>query len=68
MTTSSNTVTAATTANTVEQSCPIRSAGCGEIEDFVMMSLFCFWLDENYAVPLELESTYEETCYILRIP
>ena len=33
-----------------------------------MMSLFCFWLDDNYAVPLELESTYEETCHILRIP
>ncbi|HEU5117958.1 MAG TPA: DUF4058 family protein [Isosphaeraceae bacterium] len=25
------------------------------------------WLAENFAVPLELESTYEETCRILRI-
>jgi hypothetical protein len=26
------------------------------------------WLADNLAVPLELESTYEETCRILRIP
>jgi hypothetical protein len=26
------------------------------------------WLAENYAVPLELEPSYEETCRILRIP
>src|SRR5262249_34271143 len=26
------------------------------------------WLAENFAVPLELEPTYEETCRILRIP
>ena len=26
------------------------------------------WLAENFAVPLELEPSYEETCRILRIP
>lgn len=26
------------------------------------------WLADNFAVPLELEATYEETCRILRIP
>lgn len=26
------------------------------------------WLAENFAVPLELEQSYEETCRILRIP
>ena len=26
------------------------------------------WLADNFAVPLELEASYEETCRILRIP
>ena len=26
------------------------------------------WLTEDFAVPLELEPSYEETCRILRIP
>jgi hypothetical protein len=26
------------------------------------------WLAENFAVPLELEESYEETCRVLRIP
>jgi hypothetical protein len=26
------------------------------------------WLADNFAVPLELEATYEETCRILRVP
>jgi len=26
------------------------------------------WLAEGLAIPLELESTYEETCRVLRIP
>jgi hypothetical protein len=26
------------------------------------------WLAENFAVPLELELSYEETCRVLRIP
>jgi hypothetical protein len=26
------------------------------------------WLAENFAVPLELEPSYEETCRVLRIP
>jgi hypothetical protein len=26
------------------------------------------WLAESFAVPLELEASYEETCRILRIP
>jgi hypothetical protein len=26
------------------------------------------WLTESFAVPLELEASYEETCSILRIP
>ncbi len=26
------------------------------------------WLDDNLAVPLDLEATYEETCRVLRIP
>jgi hypothetical protein len=26
------------------------------------------WLAENFAIPLELEESYEETCRILRIP
>ena len=26
------------------------------------------WLTDNFAVPLELEASYEETCRILRIP
>jgi hypothetical protein len=26
------------------------------------------WLDDDFAVPLELEASYEETCRILRIP
>jgi hypothetical protein len=26
------------------------------------------WLAENFAVPLELEMSYEETCRTLRIP
>jgi hypothetical protein len=26
------------------------------------------WLAENFAVPLELEACYEETCRVLRIP
>jgi hypothetical protein len=32
------------------------------------LPLLPLWLAENLAVPLELESTYEETCRILRIP
>jgi hypothetical protein len=26
------------------------------------------WLAEDFAVPLDLEQSYEETCHILRIP
>ena len=26
------------------------------------------WLADNFAVPLELEECYEETCRVLRIP
>jgi len=32
------------------------------------LSTLLLWLAEDFAVPLDLESSYEETCRILRIP
>ena len=32
------------------------------------LPLLPLWLADNFAVPLDLETTYEETCRVLRIP